>query len=45
MSKTELEEFLLQTSKSELMILLQEASSAKLHELEDAICLILNKLK
>lgn len=42
MSNAELKEFILQTSKSELMNLLLEVSSTmNLHELEDAICRIL----
>ena len=41
MSNEELIEFILQTSKSELMIMLQEASAAKLHELEAAICRVI----
>lgn len=37
MSNEELYEIILQTSKSELMILLQEISSAKSNELDNAI--------
>lgn len=45
MSNDELIDFILKASKSELMELHQEASAAKLHELENAICRIIKLIE
>ncbi len=45
MSNDEIIEFILQTSKSELMIMLQEVSAAKLHELENAISRVIKLIE